>query len=349
MAKTPRTKFTMRTLPLGIGGVLLFLISLVLVGAYYWPSNRIVSRVTSWIPVPVASIGFGDIITTKSLNQNMRSIRRFYESQDFGKVGMRIDFSTEDGKMRLKLREKDLLNKMLEDRAMMRLADERNIVVTPTEAQQGVEAKLAELGTESKVEQSLARLYGWTLSDFAEKVVRPSLYEEKLMAEFSKDVSKRDAGSERIQRAAEKLSQRGVTFAEVAQEFSEGQTADKGGELGWFTLDDLAPDLQKPVEKAKRNVATPIIESDLGFHILLVEEEKYENAKHFYHLRQIFIEKPSFSDWLTEELRKLPIRVWSADYQWNSEAAEIQFRPGKYLEYEKSLLERADGDPTLLL
>lgn len=348
MGKNIRFKVIPRVIIIGIVGTIFLFVGVAIGFFSFWPGSALAVRVQRVIPFPIVSIGWTDIITSRDLGENMRSIRRFYESQDFSKVGMRIDFSTEDGKMRLKMREKDLLNKMLEDRAMERLARARDITVTPEEAQQGVESKLAELGTETRVEQSLARLYGWTLSDFAEKVVRPSLYEEKLRGEFEKDTQQRKAAFEKVQQAAEKLKQ-GVSFSNVAQEFSEGQTASKGGELGWFTLDDLAPDLQKPVEKAKRNVVSDIIESDLGFHILLVEETKFENGKQLYHLRQIFVEKTSFSDWLSEELRKLPIRVWSGEYQWNRDAAEVDFQPGSYLEFEKKLLEKADGDPTLLL
>ncbi len=348
MGKNTHLKIIPRTLFLGIVTATLLVICGVGGFLYAWPGNALAVRIARLIPLPVVSIGWSDVVTSRDLGENMLSIRRFYESQDFSKVGMRIDFSTEDGQMRLKLREKDLLNKMIEDRAMERLAHSHGIFVTPEEAQRGVEMKLAELGTETRVEQSLARLYGWTLSDFSAKVVRPSLYEEKLREEFGKDTKQREGASEKIEKAAAKLKQ-GVSFSDVAQEFSEGQTASKGGELGWFTIDDLAPDLQKPVEKAKRNVVSDIVESDLGFHLLLVEETKFENGKQLYHLRQIFVEKTSFSDWLSEELRKLPLRVWSREYEWNADSAEIDFQPGPFLEFEKKLLEKADGDPTLLL
>ncbi|MEP7162690.1 MAG: peptidylprolyl isomerase [Candidatus Moraniibacteriota bacterium] len=332
-------------------GIFTFLVAffVILGAAYYlWPSSRLTSKIAKVLPFPVASIGVSEIITTKSLGENMTSIRRFYETQDFGKAGMRIDFSTEDGQRRLKLREKDLLNKMLEDRAIERLAREQGIVVTPAEAQKGVEGKLKELGTGSQVEQSLARLYGWTLSDFGEKVVLPSLYEEKLLEKFQSEDNGKKAARERIDKAEQALKGK-RDFATVAGEFSEGRTAAEGGELGWFTLDDLAPDLQDPVKTTKEKVPTRIIESELGYHILLVEESKFEEGKRLYHLRQIFNRKPSFAEWLTGKMREMPIHVFSREYEWDVATAEMRFRDKELQEFERKLLEKAEGDPTLLL
>lgn len=314
---------------------------------YLFPSTRGGEKLGQIIPFPVARVGW-QWITTKDVAENMSAIRRFYESQDFERVGMRVDFATPEGQKRLKLREKDLVNKMIEDVAIARLAREEGIVVTPDTARRGVEDKVKELGVGSTVESNLARLYGWTLSDFSEKVVRPSLYEEALLAKFQAEDRGKVTAKEKIEEASAKLKS-GTSFADVANELSEGSTAANGGDLGWFSIEDLAPDLQKPVEGAKRGTPTDIVESSLGYHILLLEESKLEDGKRLYHLRQIFTRKPAFADWLTEKMRTMPITVYSRVYRWNQETAEVEFRDRGLIEFEKDLLEKAEGDPSLLL
>lgn len=315
---------------------------------YFFPGLKASEKLGRLFPYPVASIGMTDFVTSRSLGEDMDSIRRFYESQDFSKIGLRIDFSTQEGRDRLKIREKDLLNKLLEDAAIKRVARESGIVVTPAEAQSGIEAKLKELGTGAQVEQSLSRLYGWTLSDFGEKVVLPSLYEEKLSEKFNKDDNGKKAAREKITAAAAALK-KSKDFAAVAKEYSEGQTASEGGELGWFTTEDLAPDLQKPVSEARLRTPTEIVESSLGYHILYIEESKLQDGKRLYHLRQIFTKKPSFSEWLSGKMQKMPVRIYSREYEWDVKDAEVKFRSRDLQEAEKKLREKAAGDPSLVL
>lgn len=332
------------------GGLLIvvLLLSIATSIVYLFPGTAVADRLGRLFPFPVARIGWNAFATTRELSQNMSSIRRFYESQDFEKVGMRIDFSTPEGKQRLKMREKDLFNKMIEDDAIRLLAREQGIVISPDVARRGMEDKLKELGTGITVEQNLGRLYGWTISDFSEKVVLPGLYEEELLKKFQTEDQGKVIAEQKIKEANEQLAT-GKNFATVAKEYSEGQTASEGGELGWFSIEDLAPDLQQPVQDAKRGVPTAVIESSLGFHILNLVESKLEDGKRLYHLQQIFTRKPSFTDWLTEKMRTMPISVYSREYRWNTESAQVEFRDQELIEFEKKLLEKAEGDPSLLL
>lgn len=337
-----------KTFFLGVLSLLATLFLLVTLFIYSFPSLRISQKITRVIPYPLAGIGLGHMVTTRALGENMDSIKKFYESQDFAKVGLRIDFSTTEGQQRLKIREKDLLNKMLEDRAIEKISQSQGILITPAEAQAGIQAKVKELGTTGQVEESLARLYGWSLSDFGEKVVLPSLYEAKLVEKFNASDNGQAQAKQKITQAVQALK-KGQDFTAVAKTYSEGQTASNGGELGWFALEDLAPTLQKPVDMARPGTPTDIVESDLGYHILLLEESKLENGKRLYHLKQIFTRKPSFADWLSGEMRKMPIFVLSRDYKWNVDEAEIEFRSQTLQEAEKKLREKAAGDPSLLL
>ena len=323
-------------------GLVLFAVSLALV--YTLPrSSDWVNRLVSVTPYPAATIGYQEAITFRELSENMVSIKRFYEAQDFSKVGLRVDFSTPEGKLRFKLREKELLNKMIEDRAIMALAEEQGIVISPESARQGLARKLEEYGTAKEVRENLERLYGWTLSDFEEKVVRPSLYEEKLVESFNEETKTNALAKEKIDQAQEALREK-KDFTVVAQEFSEGQTAKEGGSLGWFALVDLAPELQKPVALQKVGVPGDVVESALGFHIVLVEEVKKENGRDLYRLKQIFTRKELFADWLTEKMKGLGIRVWAPEYRLNRDDVRVEFKDERMKQFEKELLEKTSGD-----
>lgn len=325
--------------------VLILLSASLLVTYAFSGSHSWAKRFAERSPYPVAVVQFTHALSFHELASNLASVKRFYENQDFSKIGLRVDFSTEDGQKRLKIREKEVLNKMVEDEAIKILSKERDIIVTKEMASQGVARKLEEYGSGKEVVENLDRLYGWTLQDFEEKVVLPSLFEEKLEESFAKEVDTTGSAKEKIENAKKMLAS-GKSFGDVAKEYSEGQTASNGGELGWFALEDLAPELRKPV--ALQNVGTPgdVIESSLGYHIIIVDETKKDKNKQLYKLKQIFARKEMFSDWLTEKMKKLPVMILSKDYYWDKENARVEFKSENLREFEKEIYQKTSGDAT---
>ncbi|MFZ2299596.1 MAG: peptidylprolyl isomerase [Candidatus Moraniibacteriota bacterium] len=324
--------------------VIVFAASLMTV---YIPSqpNAVAFRLKNMLPYPIAIMGYQGGLTYRTLSQNMVSIRRFYEAQDFSTIGLRVDFSTEDGQKRFKVREKEVLNKMIEDEAIRILAGERGIRVSPDEATAGIARKLDEYGSGKEVKEDLGRLYGWTLADFEEKVVMPGLYQEKLQVSFSKEVDVSSAGKKKASAAQEAL-RANQSFADVAKQYSDGNTAADGGALGWFAMEDLALELRQPVAAQTIGVPGDVIESGLGFHIILVEEIKKENTKQLYRLRQIFTRKVTFADWLAEQMQGMSVWILSPEYRWNQKEARVEFKKQDMRDFERTLFEKSEGDPT---
>jgi len=327
--------------------ILIFVVSLIVV--YAFPeSNVFASRLKGVLPYPLVVMSYQDGITFRTLSQNMVSVKRFYETQDFSKIGLRVDFSTEDGQKRFRVREKEVLNKMIEDKAIERIAKAQGITVSRDEATQGVSRKLEEYGSGTEVRKELDRLYGWTLSDFEERVVLPSLYQEKLQASFVKKTTGSTASAREKILEAQKDLRAGTAFSDVAQKYSESDTAKDSGDLGWFALADLLPELQTLVRAQKVGVPGDVVETELGFHIVLVEEVKKEDTKQLYRLKQIFTKKTTFSDFLSEKMRGLSVYVLSSEYEWNASEARVEFRKQEMRDFEKNLYEKSDGDAAFL-
>lgn len=332
-----------RTLVLGLMGLLVVVITAIFVAYYRYTDTWFGRMVGKQLPFPVVMIDKDPIMNSQDLARDISSIKRFYESQDFSQMGIRVDFSTGEGKKRLKLRERDLLNKTLEDATIARLAKEDGIVITDSEARIDLDRRLKEYGAADKVETTIARLYGWTLKDFESKVVLPSLYEEALSKKFESQVSY-EASKKQIDEAVKELK-RTNNFEGVVDKYSDGRTKANGGDLGWFSLEDLAPELRSAVDIAKVGVPTDMIESSLGYHILLVKETKIEENKRLYHLSQIFVRKENFVDWLTEKIRSEPVRVLLSDYRFDKETGRIDFRSQEMKDFEEKLRSNPDQDP----
>ena len=337
-------KFRWSTVLYGVLTLLFLLLAASLVVAYFIPQlPPRIEKIISRSPYPVAVIGYREVITFRELTANMDSVRRFYENQDFSQVGLRVDFTTEDGQKRLKVREKEVLNKMIEDEAIMILAKKRGIFVSPESARQGVARKLEEYGNSREVTDSLKRLYGWTLADFEQKIVLPSLYEEKLYESFTKEVDMVTEAKEKIEQAASALRD-GQSFDDVVIQYSDGQTKEKGGDLGWFALEDLAPELRSAVATQKVGVSGNVTESSLGFHIIYIKELREEKGGRLYRISQVFARKNTFGDWLSQEMRGLSIVPLDPLYRFDRDTARVEFRDEMWRNYEEELIKKSPGD-----
>ena len=90
-------------------------------------NNRFTQAIAKVIPFPAAIIDSTNFVYVRTLQADLIAIRRFYENQDFSDIGMRVDFKTVDGQKRLKIKEKNRLNKLIEDEVIRQLAEKRGI------------------------------------------------------------------------------------------------------------------------------------------------------------------------------------------------------------------------------
>lgn len=343
-------KLTLRSGFWAIIIIVVVLLSGIIAAGYGLPeNNRFGSAVRGILPLPLLVLDGRNIITTKELTSNIRSVRRFYETQDLSKYGIRVDFSTDDGQKRLLIRKKEILNKMLEDKEIMILAREQGIVVTAEMAHDGVRRKLEEYGgTAEEIGANLGKLYGWTLTDFEQKIVTPDLYQELLTQHFEKNTKDRERAQAQIQAAAQAL-RNGASFADVVSRYSDGRTKAQGGEMGWFAIQNLSTSLQKSVANQKKDVPGEVAESELGFHIIVVEETKQEGKTTLYRLKEVFVKKRNVADWLIERMKASPPRILSREYVWDEESARIEFRDPDLRQFERSLLENTSQESKLFL
>jgi peptidyl-prolyl cis-trans isomerase SurA len=78
---------------------------------------------------------------------------------------------------------------------------------------------------------------------------------------------------ERAEMVRERLLQ-GEDFGTLAQVFSEGPNASRGGELGWFRAGDLDPVLESAIEGLEPGQISSVVVSSRGAHLLKLEERR---------------------------------------------------------------------------
>lgn len=103
---------------------------------------------------------------------------------------------------------------------------------------------------------------------------------------------------------------RGEPFAELARQYSQSDQAAEGGDLGFFNLESLAPQLREALKDMHAGDHTPIIQTDQGYQIFYVQEIQVIPGRPLAEVsagiqEKLFAEvvEKKFKDWL-EELRK---------------------------------------------
>jgi peptidyl-prolyl cis-trans isomerase SurA len=105
---------------------------------------------------------------------------------------------------------------------------------------------------------------------------------ESRVAEIFIPIDKVDQADEAKRSADRVIEQlrRGAAFAALAQQFSQGATAQQGGDLGWILPGGLDPALDAAIEKAPLRQATEPIRTPAGYHVLyVIDRRPFASAK----------------------------------------------------------------------
>ena len=231
----------------------LFLGLFVIVGAgigvgYLYSS----ANITPWVkiiykvlPFPIVKIQKNNIITSRQLLHDVEAVKRFYESKDYSQEEMRVDFSTEQGKIRLKTKEKDVLNKLIEDKIIQKIALSKGICISTEDIDKAVEVVLKESDSDyKKLAINLKSNYGWTIAEFKNKIVKNQLYLKRLFEWYGNNLESSDE-YKYIKEIKSKIVEDGANFGDIAGEFSEGKSSERNGEINWMVEGQIIPEISE--------------------------------------------------------------------------------------------------------
>ncbi len=342
-------KLSIKKIKKGFLYIILFMIfcSAFLITFYFFsPLGKFNQRFFKIIPYPITLIDGNQLITTRDLLQNVESLEKFYNSQDFSEIGLRIDFETKEGQQRLKVKEKEIFNKLIEDKIIQSIARAEGINVSKKEAGQELISKAQEAGNTENLALNLKKLYNWSLSDFRDKVIIPRIYLIRLIDYYEKEIDKTNSSKSKINQAYQSLTDNN-NFEEVAKKYSEGETAENGGSIGWFKKEYLSKKIAEKAYSMQPGEFSEVIKSSLGSHIIYLEEIKEKNNVKEVKLKQIFTQEGSFLNWLNTRKKEYSIRTFLKDYYWDKKELKIKFSNQLLEENETILRSNSNGDPSV--
>ena len=275
-------------------------------------------------------------ISMQEIEENTASIKKFYENQDFSSYGIRIDFTTEDGQKRLKIQQKRMLNKLIEDIAIEEMAKKWNITISDEAVKTAMDRPMNEVGTRDSVTENLENLYGWTLDDFGQKVVYGQLLREKVTAKFEQENVATPEMHEKIAQAKKELDD-GRSFVDTAMKYSDGSTASEGGVMGWFASNELQDEIGKKIFAMEKGAYTDVIETQLGLHIVRVNDISEKDNVKLVHVSQIVIKKQNFAQYLEEWIKKMNVKIFLPQYAWDAQTGLLTFDDEELQMFEEKM------------
>lgn len=114
----------------------------------------------------------------------------------------------------------------------------------------------------------------------------------------------REAARTRIEAIAHRLEGKIQNFEKQAAKYSECPTAMEGGLLGEVTPGKLYPELDSYLFQMQAGQVSPVLESPIGFHLLLCEQITPGGASSLEEVQ------PRLLDWLQSRQRQIRQREW---------------------------------------
>jgi peptidyl-prolyl cis-trans isomerase D len=103
-----------------------------------------------------------------------------------------------------------------------------------------------------------------------------------------KTIGKTDAELEEIRKKAEdvlKKAKKGAKFEDLAKQYSEDPSKDKGGDLGWIVQGQTVPEFEKAAFSLPKGATSDLIRTSIGFYIIKVLDHENAHTQPFEEVR----------------------------------------------------------------
>ncbi|MBP9731836.1 MAG: peptidylprolyl isomerase [Candidatus Magasanikbacteria bacterium] len=224
------------------------------------------TKTASVFKTPVAVINGERILYTEYLD-NLRAMRTFYDTDTTGLPRPNEADMSEY-----------VLSRLLFNRLTGQIAEEYQVSLEPSEIEKIVnENLLASFPNREKAAEEIMSRHGWTLEEFVEKIVKPTELEQKLSKVYLdsiQDPAKKEMQKKQGESVLAKVKN-GESFEALATQLNTDGTGEFGGDLGWFARGTIAPQFEEIVFVLEKGaVANNLVETELGYHILKVDDSR---------------------------------------------------------------------------
>jgi len=145
---------------------------------------------------------------------------------------------------------------------------------------------------------------------FLDYVIRPTALTQVLKQKYNSDFETNRIEFNQIKSIQQQL-QAGADFDDLAKSHSDDKlTGQFGGDLGFFEIKELIPELGEKIEDAVvGKVYDQIVISRYGYHLIYPVQTIEEDDKTLWQVKHILVETKGFDEWLMEQTNNIPVWV----------------------------------------
>ncbi|MCX6785561.1 MAG: peptidylprolyl isomerase [Candidatus Komeilibacteria bacterium] len=271
-----------------------FLLFLSAAGIYLggWDQSA-VKKVAEFIPYPVLKVN-NRLIAAKIYFADLSALKKYLNRAQI--TAGEADIKSQ------------VIKSLIAKEVIAQLAARQGLSVTAPELQQQLDLIVASAASKAEIEKLVKDLYDWDLSEYGEKIIKPLLLAKKVEGQFNQSPANSAIKKQMADYLAE-LNQDPTKFEAIAGAVNQDSTKYVAGDLGWFALGTLAPELEAALLNLQPGQFSAVVESADGYHIIKLIEKLSDDktGQTTFHAAQIFLQRPSFADYLNEQIKKAKV------------------------------------------
>lgn len=303
----PKQKDVIRTMIIGLV-VSIAVIGVAALGVFifglykYGWENPAASSLAHALPLPAATVN-GNTISYADYLDDLATVRRFFAKQGAQAPGSGAPPSEQEIR-------KGVLDRLVATEVLKEEATRFNVTVSQSDIDSEYQKFLSQDPSTDAAAQILD-LYGWTVDQFKNKVMRPYVMQQKLADIFSKDEKMNKDAEAKAKDILDKLKA-GGDFADLAKQNSaDPGSAAQGGDLGWFEKGIMVPEFEKAAFAMKPGETSDLVKTQFGYHIIRVEDvEKDKKTGEVTRVKaaHILIAGPDVQAYLDGKLKEAKVK-----------------------------------------
>ncbi|HEX7259504.1 MAG TPA: peptidylprolyl isomerase [Candidatus Saccharimonadia bacterium] len=268
----------------------------------YQNDSRIVQLVSQVVPYPAERVN-GSFVSYSNYLFEVNSIKHYYLSQTGADNKPAVDFTTADGKKKLKELQRQELKRLQQETVIKQLASKNKVKVTDKEIDQQVDQITKSAGGEAKVKDVLKKFYGWDINDLQKKI-HMQLLQQKVAAKIQSDPKLAAQAKTKADDVLKKVNG-GGDFAALAKQYSQDSSAANGGDLGFFSKGQMVKPFEDAAFGQEPGQVSKLVKSQFGYHIIKTLEFNADKSQ--VHAAHILIKTVDFDQFLKDEVAKAKV------------------------------------------
>lgn len=280
--KNSSSKKMKRIIGIIIALIIILPIFAFLIGVYTlnWKGD-VVDSVMRVVPLPAASVN-GAWVSYAEWREGVATVNHFYAQKEELGLGASIPDLTQEEI------ESNELDRLIERHLLEELAAQFEVTVSNEEIEaEYTNSILPQATDEAEVIKTVDTLYGWSLDEFKQEIVREVVLRAKLQEAMNQDETLNASAKQTIDEAKSELDGGGA-FADVASKYSEDSSAQNGGDLDWIKKGETVPEFENVAFATAVGAVSAVFTSPYGYHILTVLEAE-EDRVHVAHVLTKFV------------------------------------------------------------